>query len=78
MYGAILLLILTMKTASLLRKSFRRYQLSIEKIAHDLAAFIMTLISLHRFADYNPDTRHLQMDKRSRKSLHQTAIRCLS
>ena len=78
MYGAILLLILTMKTASLLRKSFRRYQLSIEKIAHDLAAFIMTLISLHRFADYNPDTRHLQMDKRSRKSLHQTAVRCLS
>ncbi len=78
MYGAILLLILTMKTASLLRRSFSRYQLSIEKIANDLAAFILTLISLHRFAHYNPDPRHLQMDKRSRKSLHQTAVRCLS
>ena len=78
MYGAILLLILTMKTASLLRKSHNRYQLSIEKIAQDLAAFILTLVSLHRFAHYNPDPRHLQMDKRSRKSLHQTALRCLS
>ena len=77
MYGAILLLILTMKTASLLRKSFSRYQLSIEKIAHDLAAFILTLVSLQHFAHYNPDPRHLQMDRRSRKSLHQTALGCL-
>jgi hypothetical protein len=77
MYGAIVLLILTMKTASLLRGRHSRYQLSIEKIAHNLAAFILTLVSLHRFADYNPDPRHLQMDKRSRESLHQTAVRCL-
>jgi hypothetical protein len=77
MYGAILLLILTMKTASLLRKMHRDYELSIEKIADDLAAFILTLVSLQRFADYNPDPRHLQMDKRSRESLHQTAVRCL-
>lgn len=74
MYGAILLLILTMKTASLLRMRHSRYQLSIENIAQDLAAFILTLVSLLRFADYNPDPRHLKMGKRSRKSLHQTAV----
>jgi hypothetical protein len=78
MYGGILLLILTMKTAALLRKAHPNYQLSIEKIAHDLADFILSLVTIDRFADYNPDPRHLRMDKRSRKSLHQTAIRCLS
>jgi hypothetical protein len=78
MYGAILLLILTLKTAALLHKSFNRHQLSIEKLAHDLASFILTLVSLYRFADYNPDPRHLQMDARSRKSQHQTALECLS
>jgi len=78
MYGAILLLILTMKTAALLRGLHPRYQLSIEKIAQDLAAFILTLVSMERFADYNPDPRHLKMDKRSRKSLYQTAADCLS
>ena len=78
MYGAILLLILTMKTATLLRKLHPRYQLSIEKIAQNLAAFILTLVSMARFADYNPDPRHLKMDKRSRKSLCQTAVGCLS
>jgi len=77
MYGAILLLILTMKTASLLRGEFSEYQLSIENLAHDLAAFILTLVSLDRFANYNPDPRHIQMGKRSRKSLHQTAAGCL-
>jgi hypothetical protein len=78
MYGAILLLLLTMKTAALLRKLHPRYELSIEKISQDLAAFILTLVSMDRFADYNPDPRHLKMDKRSRKSLHQTAVGCLS
>ena len=78
MYGAILLLILTLKTASLLRKKFSSYQLSIEKIAHDLVSFILALVSLYRFSDYNPDPRHLQMDIRSRKSLYQTTRGCLS
>ena len=53
-------------------------QLSIENIAQDLAGFILTLVSIDRFADYNPDPRHLKMDKRSRKSLGQTATECLS
>ena len=76
-YGAILLLILTMKIASLLRETFSEYQLSIENIADDLTGFILTLVSLYNFGDYNPDPRHVQMDKRSRKSLHQTAVECL-
>ena len=67
-----------MKTAVLLRKLHSRYQLSVEKIAQNLAAFILTLVSMDRFSEYTPDPRHLQMDKRSRKSLCQTAIGCLS
>lgn len=76
-YAAILLLALTMKTASLLRARYKQSLLSIEKIAHHLAAFLLTLTSLHQFSLYNPDSRHLRMDKRTRKSLHQTAVTCL-
>lgn len=78
MYGAILLLILTLKTAAVLRKNFGRHQLSIENLAHSLVSFIQTLVSLHGFADFNPDSRHVQMGARSRKSLHQTTLECLS
>ena len=78
MYGAILLLILTMKTAALLSKLHPRYQLSIEKIAQSLATFVLTLVSMDCFAHYDPDPRHLRMDKRTRKSLCQIALECLS
>ena len=77
-YAAIILLILTMKTASLLRQQHARYPLSIEKLAHDLGSQILTLVSLDHFGDYDPDPRHLQMDKRSRKSLLQIATECLT
>ena len=77
MYGAILLLILTMKTASLLRKAHPQRQLSIEKTFQSFAIFIVSINSLYLIARYNPDPRLLQMDKRSRKSLHQTALECL-
>ncbi len=77
-YAAIIILILTMKTASLLRQQHARYRLSIEKIADDLGSQILTLLSLDRFGDYDPDPRHLQMDKRSRKSLWQIAMECLT
>ena len=53
-----------MKAASLLRQQHARYRLSIEKLADDLASEILTLLSLDRFGDYDPDPRHLQMDKR--------------
>ena len=78
MYGAILLLILTMKTAALLSKLHPRYQLSIEEIAPSLATFVLTLVSMDCFAHYDPDPRHLRMDKRTRKSLCQIALECLS
>jgi hypothetical protein len=77
-YAAIIILILTMKTASLLRQQHARYPLSIEKLAHDLGSQILTLVSLDHFGDYDPDPRHLQMDKRSRKSLFQIATECLT
>jgi hypothetical protein len=77
MYAALLLLILTLKVTSLLRRAHRQYQLSIEKIAKHLAAFILSLRCLFDFSAYDPDPRHLKMDKRSRKSLHQTTAPCL-
>jgi hypothetical protein len=77
-YAAIIILILTMKAASLLRQQHARYRLSIEKLADDLGSEILTLLSLDRFGDYDPDPRHLQMDKRSRKSLCQIATECLT
>jgi len=77
-YAAIIILILIMKTASLLRRQHARYPLSIEKLADDLGSQILTLVSLGHFGDYDPDPRHLQMDKRSRKSLFQIATECLT
>ena len=77
-YAAIILLILTMKTASLLRQQHAQCRLSIENLADNLGSFILTLVSLDRFGDYNPDLRHVQMDKRSRKSLLQIATECLT
>lgn len=78
MYAAIIILILTMKTASLLRQQHARYRLSIEKLADDLGSHILTLLSLDHFGDYDPDPRHIQMDRRSRKSLLQIATECLT
>jgi len=73
MYAGILMLILTMKTAALLQKTYRDDVLSIEKIADAFTSNLATLTSLESFATYNPDHRHLRMDRRSRKSLHQIA-----
>jgi len=78
MYAAIILLILTLKTASLLRQQSARYRISIENLAHDLAAHILTIVTLDTFGDYTTDLRHVQMDKRSRKSLFQIATECLT
>lgn len=74
MYAGILHLILTMKMVSLLQSMSPKRVLSIEKIADALVSFLNILTSLQTFANYNPDPRHLQMDKRSRESLQETAI----
>jgi IS4 transposase len=52
MYAAIIILILTMKTASLLRQQHARYRLSIEKLADDLGSHILTLLSLDHFGNW--------------------------
>lgn len=78
MYAAIIILILTMKIASLLRQQRVHNRLSLEKLADDLGSHILTLISLDHFGDYDPDPRHVQMDRRSRKSLFQIATECLT
>ena len=74
MYAGILHLILTMKMVSLLQSISPKRVLSIEKIADALVSFLNTLTSLQSFANYNPDPRHLRMDRRSRKSLQEIAI----
>ena len=78
MYAGILHLILTMKMVSLLQGMSPERVLSIEKIADALTSFLNKLTSLEGFANYNPDPRHLQMDRRSRKSLQEIAICALS
>jgi len=78
MYGAILMLILMMKTAASLQARYRDCALSIEKIADSLTTFIQTLTSSEGLSAYNPDPRHLKMDRRARKSLHQIDDRLLS
>lgn len=78
MYAAILQLILTLKVASLLRLRYRgSYDLSIERIAHDLTSFLLTLRHLEAFSLYDPDPRHIKMDVRSRKSLTHITAECL-
>jgi hypothetical protein len=69
MYAAILLLILTMKIAALLQATHSEQNLSIEKLAHHFALFILSLSSLRALDAYHPDLRHLQMDRRARESL---------
>ena len=67
-----------MKIASLLQNMEPHHHLSQEKIADDLALFIMGISSLLCFSHYNPDPRHIRMDRRSRKSLREIAISHLS
>ena len=78
MLAAFLLLILTMKTASLLQCTYQDIALSIEKLAINLTSFILELNSLQRFCAYKPDPRHLAMDTRSRQSLQETTLLALS
>lgn len=78
MLASFLLLILTMKIASLLQCTYRDMYLSIEKFAINLASFILELGSLQRFCAYKPDPRHLAMDKRSRQSLQEITFLALS
>ncbi len=78
MLASFLLLTLTMKTASLLQCTNRDIALSIEKLAINLASFLLELVSLQRFCAYKPDPRHLAMDKRSRQSLQEITLLALS
>ena len=75
MYAGMLLLILTLHVSSLLQQQCPQRILSIEKIAHDLAAFLLRVTSLpDQFRAYCPDRRHIQMNLRARKSLHEIAV----
>lgn len=78
MYAGILLLILTMKTAALLQGVHRERPLSIERIADAVTMFLPSMTSLHDFANQKHDPRHLQMDRRTRKSLREIACAALS
>jgi hypothetical protein len=78
MLASMLLLILTMKISSLLQETYRRVHISIEKIADNLASYILGITSIWNLADYDPDPRHVKFDRRSRLSLREIAISCLS
>lgn len=73
-----LLLILTMKIANLLQSNYQKISISIEKLADDLAGFILGIRSMVGFADYNPDLRHVKHERRIRLALREIAISCLS
>ena len=78
MLASMLLLILTMKISSLLQETYRRVHISIEKIADNLAGFILGITSIWNLAYYDPDPRHVKSDRRIRLTLREIAISCLS
>lgn len=78
MLASMLLLILTMKITSLLQSRYSRVHISIEKIADNLAGFILGINSIWHLADYDPDLRHVKSDRRNRLTLREIAIFCLS
>jgi hypothetical protein len=50
----------------------------IDKLAGNLAAFILGINALWHLGDYNPDPRHVKSDCRTRLALREIAISCLS
>lgn len=78
MLASLLLLILTMKITSLFQGTYSRVHISIEKIASNLAIFILGINSIWHLADYDPDPRHVKCDRRPRLTLREIAISCLS
>jgi len=78
MLASMLRLILTQKVASLLRACHPDRWLSIEKIAVDYAAHLMGLKRHDRFDDYEPDPRHIEINRRKgRKSLVESTFSIL-
>jgi hypothetical protein len=79
MFAGVLWLILVMKITTLLCHLNSRHILSIEKIADGLADYFSTLKSFTELFGYNPDIRHVSMEKRKkRKSLYQKGVCCLT
>lgn len=79
MYAGMLYLVLTLYVSSLLQQAYPRRVISIEKIAHDFAAFLLRTTTLQdQFSCYSPDPRHIRMDRRARESLHEIAVATLS
>lgn len=78
MLASLLVLILTMKITSQLQRRYQNLLISIEKLANNLAAFILSIQSIWYLVDYNPDHRHVQSDRRNRQKLREIAISCLS
>lgn len=78
MLAGILLLIMLLKITRILQGSRWDLDLSIEKIADHLGSFILRMTSLSALDDYNPDPRHVKMDRRKRSNLRKTALNALS
>jgi len=78
MLAGILLLILLLKIQRLLQGACLDLDLSIEKTADHLCSFILRMTSLDDLDRYNPDLRHVKMDRRRRQNLRKTAAGALS
>jgi IS4 transposase len=78
MLAGILLLIMLLKITRLLQGSRPDLDLSIEKVADHLGSFLLRMTSLSALEHYNPDPRHVKMDRRNRENLRNSALNALS
>ena len=78
-HAAILWLILTMKTASVLQAhaGVNSRVVSIEKLAKDMAVHLLTLVSLDGLSAYTAHWRHILMEPRKREPLMAKGLRLL-
>ena len=79
-YAAILWLVLTMKTASMLQNIIAKAKkvVSLEKLSMDMIGHVLTLTVISDLSEYSPYLRHVLMEARKREPLMATGIACLS
>jgi len=79
-YAAILWLVITMKTASMLQNILRKTKkvVSLEKLSMDMIGDVLMLTDLSKMSEYSPYLKHVLMEARKREPLMATGISCLS
>ena len=79
-YAAILWLVLTMKTASMLQHILAKTKkvVSLQKLSMNMAGYTLMLTAMSNLSEYSPHLRHVLMEARKREPLMATGIACLS